>query len=50
MSPCGKLLNQRVALGDPKIVAGVTSEGGIGNLPNLATLLFRLLKAVQGSS
>lgn len=33
----------------PKIAAGVTSEGGFGDLPNLAIVLFRLLKAVQSS-
>lgn len=29
--------------------SGVTSEGGLGELPNLAILLFSLLKAVQSS-
>lgn len=44
VSPSGKLLNLRVAP-----AAGVTSEGGLGELPNLAILLFSLLKTVQSS-
>lgn len=47
LSTSGKLPNQRLVCGNAKIAAGVASEGGFGDLPNLAILLFRLLKAEQ---
>lgn len=45
MSPSGKLLNLRVAPGDPKTAPGVTSKGGLGELPNLAIFLFGFIES-----
>lgn len=49
VTPSSKLMKLRVNLGTLKLQFVVTSKGGLGDLSNLAILLFDLSKAIQSS-
>lgn len=49
VTPSSKLIYLRMVLGTLKLQLAVTSEGGLGDLSNLAIVLFSLSKAVHSS-